>query len=223
MSEEPKLEEIEFAENPEPRCPCVLLLDTSSSMSGSPISALNQGLQTFKDALTQDGLASRRVEIAIVTFDSKINVVQDFVTADQFEPTTLSTGGSTAMGTAIVTGLDMVQNRKTQYRENGITYYRPWIFMITDGEPQGEAAEVVDQAAQRIQKEEENKGVAFFAVGVENANMEKLQTIATRAPVKLNGLNFGEMFVWLSASMQRVSHSKVDEQVDLPPLGWGTV
>ena len=117
MSEEPKLEEIEFAENPEPRCPCVLLLDTSSSMSGSAINALNQGLQTFKDSLTQDDLASRRVEIAIVTFDSKVNVVQDFVTADQYEPTSLSAGGATAMGTAIVTGLDMVQNRKTQYRE----------------------------------------------------------------------------------------------------------
>jgi uncharacterized protein YegL len=223
MSEEPKLEEIEFAENPEPRCPCVLLLDTSGSMSGSAINALNEGLQTFKNALTEDGLASRRVEIAIVTFDSKVNVVQDFVTADQFEPTTLSASGATAMGTGIVTGLDMVQNRKTQYRENGITYYRPWIFMITDGEPQGEAKDIIDQAAQRIKTEEENKSAAFFAVGVEGANMEKLQNIAARAPVKLNGLNFGEMFVWLSASMQRVSHSKVDEQVDLPPLGWGTV
>ncbi|MBT4141147.1 MAG: VWA domain-containing protein [Candidatus Latescibacteria bacterium] len=223
MSEEPKLEEIEFAENPEPRCPCVLLLDTSGSMSGSAINALNEGLQTFKNALTEDGLASRRVEIAIVTFDSKVNVVQDFVTADQFEPTTLSAGGATAMGTGIVTGLDMVQNRKTQYRENGITYYRPWIFMITDGEPQGEANDIIDQASQRIKTEEENKSAAFFAVGVEGANMEKLQSIAARAPVKLNGLNFGEMFVWLSASMQRVSHSKVDEQVDLPPLGWGTV
>ncbi|MBT3606446.1 MAG: VWA domain-containing protein [Candidatus Latescibacteria bacterium] len=223
MSEEPKLEEIEFAENPEPRCPCVLLLDTSGSMSGSAINALNEGLQTFKNALTEDGLASRRVEIAIVTFDSKVNVVQDFVTADQFEPTTLSAGGATAMGTGIVTGLDMVQNRKTQYRENGITYYRPWIFMITDGEPQGEANDIIEQASQRIKTEEENKSAAFFAVGVEGANMEKLQSIAARAPVKLNGLNFGEMFVWLSASMQRVSHSKVDEQVDLPPLGWGTV
>jgi uncharacterized protein YegL len=223
MSEEPKLEEIEFAENPEPRCPCVLLLDTSGSMSGSAINALNEGLQTFKNALTEDGLASRRVEIAIVTFDSKVNVVQDFVTADQFEPTTLSASGATAMGTGIVTGLDMVQNRKTQYRENGITYYRPWIFMITDGEPQGEAKDIIDQAAQRIKTGEENKSAAFFAVGVEGANMEKLQNIAARAPVKLNGLNFGEMFVWLSASMQRVSHSKVDEQVDLPPLGWGTV
>jgi len=223
MSEEPTLEDIEFAENPEPRCPCVLLLDTSGSMSGSPISALNEGLQTFKNALTQDGLASRRVEIAIVTFDSKVDVVQDFVTADQYEPTSLSSGGATAMGTAIVTGLDMVQNRKTQYRENGIAYYRPWIFMITDGEPQGEAKEIVDQAAQRIRTEEENKGVAFFFFFFKCANIDKHQTIATRSPGQHNGLNFSEMFVWLSASMQRVSHSKVDEQVDLPPLGWGTV
>ena len=223
MSEEPGLDEIEFAENPEPRCPCVLLLDTSGSMSGAPIKALNQGLQTFKDALTQDTHASRRVEIAIVTFDSKVNVVQDFVTADQFDPTSLSAGGATIMGTAILKGLDMVQDRKEQYRKNGITYYRPWVFMITDGEPQGESSEIIDQASTRIASEEENKGVAFFAVGVERANMERLKESAAREPVKLNGLDFSGMFVWLSTSMQRVSHSKVDEQVELPPLGWGTV
>ncbi|MEI6428086.1 MAG: hypothetical protein WCO45_06800 [Pseudanabaena sp. ELA607] len=41
------LDAIEFAENPEPRCPCVLLLDTSGSMSGEKIAALNAGLETF--------------------------------------------------------------------------------------------------------------------------------------------------------------------------------
>ena len=70
MSEMPSLDEaVEFAENPEPRCPCVLLLDTSSSMQGLPIDALNQGLRTFKDELMKDPLASRRVEVAVVTFD----------------------------------------------------------------------------------------------------------------------------------------------------------
>ena len=192
-------------------------------MSGAPIKALNQGLQTFKDALTQDTLASKRVEIAIVTFDSQVHVVQDFVTADQYEPTSLNAGGATLMGTAILKGLDMVQERKEQYRQNGITYYRPWIFMITDGEPQGESRDIVDQASSRITNEEENKAVAFFGVGVERANMDRLKEITVREPVKLNGLNFSEMFIWLSASMQRVSHSKVDEQVELPPLGWGTV
>ncbi|MGN6627624.1 MAG: hypothetical protein ACTHLN_13480, partial [Tepidisphaeraceae bacterium] len=38
----------DFAENPEPRCPCVLLLDTSQSMFGQPIQELNEGLIAYK-------------------------------------------------------------------------------------------------------------------------------------------------------------------------------
>ncbi|NES73810.1 MAG: hypothetical protein F6K24_55825, partial [Okeania sp. SIO2D1] len=82
---------------------------------------------------------------------------------------------------------------------------------------------VVKEAAERIRQEEDNKHVAFFAVGVEGANMDKLGEIVIRTPLKLRGLDFREMFIWLSASMQQVSHSKVDEQVALPPPGWGTV
>jgi len=216
-------EVVEFAENPEPRCPCVLLLDTSGSMHGEAIEALNQGLLSFKDELINNSLASRRVEVAIVTFDSSVNIVQDFVTADQFQPPILTAQGLTNMGSGINKSLDMIQERKTQYRSNGIAYYRPWIFMITDGEPQGELEQVVEQATQRLQTDEANKRVAFFSVGVENANMTRLSKIAVRAPLKLKGLNFIEMFVWLSASMSAVSHSQVDEQVALPPIGWGTV
>jgi uncharacterized protein YegL len=53
--------------------------------------------------------------------------------------------------------------------------------------------------------------------------MEKLRSISVRDPVKLKGLDFAAMFVWLSASMQRVSASKADQQVPLQPVGWGTV
>ncbi|AFY56682.1 uncharacterized protein Riv7116_4251 [Rivularia sp. PCC 7116] len=224
MSDTLRLDEVvDFAENPEPRCPCVLLLDTSGSMQGAPIEALNQGLLSFKDELTKNPLASRRVEVSIVTFDSNINVVQDFVTADQFTPPILTAQGLTNMGAGIHKSLDLIQERKGQYRSNGVAYYRPWIFMITDGEPQGEPDEEVEQASQRLQSDETNKRVAFFSVGVENANMTRLSQLAVRTPLKLNGLNFVEMFVWLSASMSAVSHSKVDEQVALPPIGWGSV
>ncbi len=58
----------EFIDNPEQRCPCLLLLDTSGSMSGQPISELNQGLLAFRDDLSQDALAAKRVEIALITF-----------------------------------------------------------------------------------------------------------------------------------------------------------
>lgn len=224
MSEPIKLEDaVEFAENPEPRCPCVLLLDTSGSMRGEPITALCQGLQAFKEDLTKDPLAARRVELAVVTFDSEVKVVQDFVTIDQFAPPELAAQGQTFMGSAIHKALDLIQARKAKYRANGVAYYRPWVFMITDGEPQGEPDSVVQQAAQRLRGDETNKRVAFFAVGVENANMSKLAELVVRAPVKLIGLNFVEMFVWLSRSMEKVAQSKTDEQVALPPPGWGTV
>lgn len=224
MSQPVSLEEaVEFAENPEPRCPCVLLLDTSGSMQGPAIEALNKGLKAFKDDLARDPLASRRVEIAIVSFDNEIKTAQDFVTVDAFQPPTLTAQGQTFMGGAIQKALDLIQARKNQYRANGIAYYRPWVFMITDGEPQGEPDNVVQTAVARLKKEEAEKRVAFFAVGVENANMEKLQQMVVRAPVKLVGLNFVEMFVWLSRSMEKVAQSRTDEQVALPPPGWASV
>lgn len=224
MSESIRLDEaVEFAENPEPRCPCVLLLDTSGSMQGAPIEALNQGLRTFKDDLLKNSLASRRVEIAVVTFDADINVVHDFVTADAFEPPTLTAQGLTCIGSAIHKALDMIQSRKALYRANGVAYYRPWIFMITDGEPQGEPEYVVEQVTQRIKEDEASKRIAFFTVGVENANLTRLSQIAVRTPIKLQGLNFTEMFLWLSASMSAVSYSQLDEQVALPPVGWGVL
>lgn len=214
---------VEFAENPEPRCPCVLLLDTSASMNGAPIEALNLGLQCFKDDIVKDPLASRRVEVALVTFNSEVKVVQDFVTADLFEPPTLHGQGMTHMGAAINKALDMIQERKAQYKAGGVAYYRPWVFLITDGAPQGEPDDVVEDAARRVRAEEADRRVAFFAVGVEGADIARLEKIAVRTPVKLIGLNFVEMFVWLSASMQKISQSQVDEQVALPPPGWGKV
>lgn len=212
---------VEFAENPEPRCPCVLLLDTSGSMQGEAINALNEGLRTFKQELNHDNLAKKRVEVAIVAFNTEVDVVQDFATADEFEPPTLSAEGLTQMGTAILQGLDMLEVRKAMYRANGVAYYRPWVFLITDGEPQGEADSVVEQAIQRIKDDEANKRVAFFAVGVEEANITRLSQIVVRQPLKLGGLNFKELFIWLSASMQQVSQSsQLEEQMPLPPANW---
>ena len=96
--------------------------------------------------------------------------------------------------------------------------------MITDGQPEGESEEAIQHAAKRVKERESQKGVAFFAVGVEGANMNRLAQIAVRGPVKLQGLKFRDMFVWLSASMQAVSHSEVtDVMVGLQPIGWGHV
>jgi uncharacterized protein YegL len=223
MARMASLQTVEFAENPEPRCPCLLLLDTSSSMRGRPIGALNRGLVRLKQDLASNSVVAGRVEVAVVSFDSEIRLVHGFATVDNFEPPTLEVEGLTCMGAAINEALDLIAARKDRYKAAGIPYYRPWVLMITDGEPEGEPHDVVRKAADRIREEELGRRIAFFGVGVTGANMRRLARIVPRTPLRLTGLKFDELFTWLSTSMQRISLSQLDEQVALPPVTWAQV
>lgn len=213
---------VEFADNPEPRCPCLLLLDTSASMNGDPIRQLNDGLVVFKDELMADSLAAKRAEIALVAFGpARIEV--DFQTADLFQPPLLTANHDTPMGSAIELALDMIRQRKQIYRQAGVAYFRPWIFMITDGAP----TDSWRHAADLVREGEEQGAFSFFAVGVEGANFEILEQLSVRKPLKLKELRFRDLFVWLSSSMKSVSHSQPGEGVQLQnpatPDGWASV
>jgi uncharacterized protein YegL len=120
--------------------------------------------------------------------------------------------------------MDLLATRKKHYKTNGVAYYRPWVVMITDGAPQGEDFALIRQAIQRIKDEEAARKVAFFAIGVEGANMQLLGKIAVRPPAKLRGLQFTDLFLWLSKSAERIAYSQVSQQVELPPSdGWRAV
>lgn len=233
--EESLLDQVEFEDNPEPRCPAVLLLDTSGSMQGQPIRELNQGLHAFDAAVKADRLASLRVEVAIVTFGGNVETIdvrgggsapqgidaaQAFVTVDGFQPPTLTARGSTPMGEAVRQALVMLRERKEIYKQNSLDYFRPWMFLITDGKPTDEW----QTAAQQVKEEETRKGVMFFGVGVEGADMGTLaQFSSQRPPLKLQGMAFGELFQWLSKSLSAVAHSQPGDQAPLPPVGWAEV
>ncbi|AFY30998.1 VWA domain-containing protein [Calothrix sp. PCC 7507] len=211
----------EFVENPENRCPVILLLDTSGSMSGQPIQELNLGLAAFKEDVLRDSQASLSVEVSMITFGPIVKLTQDFVTIDQFTPPILEVDGVTPMGAAIEYALDFLENRKQTYKDNGILYYRPWVFLITDGAP----SDSWNSAAQRLRQAEAQSRLSFFAVGVKGADMNILKQISPpeRPPVTLNGLDFRDLFVWLSTSMKRVSSGKVGQAVALPAMGWGQI
>jgi uncharacterized protein YegL len=208
-----------FADNPEPRCPCVLLLDVSGSMGGAPIAELNSGLTLFRDELCADALAMKRVDVGIVTFGpAKIEL--PFTGAEAFYPPTLHAQGDTPMGSAITQALGMLVSRKQEYKANGISYYRPWVFLITDGGP----TDSWQQAAAAVREGEASKQFAFFAIGVKGANMDILRQISVREPLSLEGLRFRDMFKWLSSSLRSVSRSTPGSEVTIaPPQGWTSV
>jgi uncharacterized protein YegL len=210
----------EFGGNADPRVPCVLLLDTSISMLGPRITGLNDGLQEFQRAVQDDALTKRRLELAIVTFGADgVNVPQDFVTADDFVAPALRVDergrDGTPMGGAINRAIAMLRERKDKYKTVGLPYYRPWAFMITDGGPNDAGWET---AADSLKAEEQAKGVVFFGVGVEDADMNTLRRVSLNPPVMLKGLEFRSLFQWLSNSFKSVSGSNPGDKIALPPV-----
>jgi uncharacterized protein YegL len=186
------------------------------------ISLLNEALRAYHTDLMADSLAAQRVEVCIMTFGGTVQTVCPFATVHSFTPPTLTASGDTPMGAAILQAIDAIAERKQQYKQNGIHYYRPWIFLITDGGP----TDAWKTAATRVKDGETRKEFAFFAVCIEGGNVEILRQISVRDPVSSRSVKFRDLFVWLSQSQRSVSHSNPgqEDQVKLPsPSGWASL
>lgn len=217
----PELEPLseEMFLNTERRCPVVLLQDTSTSMAVH-IPKVNEGLQLLRKDLMSDRLASQRVEIAVITF-GPVQLIQDFVTVDRWLPPRLQAQGSTPLGEALGSALKVVSERKRAYREAGVPYYRPWIWLVTDGAP----TDPWEEPAKSIRDEVRDGGIEVFAIGTDNADIEVLRRISSpRPPVWLREAKYREMFVWLSQSLRPVSKGAPGSTLELsPPTDWGEI
>jgi uncharacterized protein YegL len=209
--------DVTLTENTSQRLPCILLLDSSGSMSGKPIDELNAGLHILEEDLKKDDVASQRVQLLVITFggDGEVKILSDWTDAMAFSAPSLLANGVTPMGDAVRLALTKLEEQKAKYRANGIAYNRPWIFLITDGEPTDTDWE---QAADQCRAAEQAGKLTLFGIGTgPDADIEKLQRFSTRKPVCLQGLKFRELFLWLSASTKTGSKAAQGTSVQLPP------
>ena len=191
------------------------LVDTISGSSGKkPIDQINRGLELFGRELTDDEVAAETVEPAIVSFGGGVDVVQDFVKAANYQAPTLSAGGNTPMGDAIMKALDMVERRKSTYRNEGYEPFRPWIFLFTDGKPNGGSTSI-DRAADAIAEAEREDHAIFWAAGTENADFDVLKKLSQRPPLKIKGIDYPSVFKWLSNSLKQGSNQDPGDTIQV--------
>jgi uncharacterized protein YegL len=211
--------DVALIDNSEQRTPLVLVLDCSGSMEGTPMQQLNEGLKLLEQELQADVIAAKRVRILIVRYGGHdtAEVVGGWQDAMDFRAPTLQAGGRTPIGTAIDLALARVEEEKTRFKQAGVAYTRPWLFLMSDGQP----TDVWQPAAERCRQAEQANKVAVFPLAVgPGAVPEALGQFSSKgagAVQRLEGLKFRELFLWLSASMKVVSQAKPGGQVQLPP------
>lgn len=200
------------------RLPVFLLLDCSGSMTGEPITAVNEGVQLLYRELSGDPQALETVVISIITFSSRADQYQ-LTPIDQFQPPMLPAGGSTAMGEAfriLVQSIeqDLVLNTATQHGD-----YRPLVFLLTDGAP----TDSYRDALQKLHALRGSRKPTVIALGCgpnvdENMLHEVTENVFlmhTVQPSTLKGF-----FQWLSGSIVQTSHavgSSSPQPMNVPP------
>lgn len=217
----------DLVNNPTARVPVCLCLDISGSMDGQPINELNEGVRLFYEAIKEDETALYSAEISIITFGGdNAECIADFASLElQPNAPRLTASGMTPMGEAVNMALDLLERRKEEYKDRGVDYYQPWLVLMTDGEPNGDKAEL-SRAIDRTVELVNQKKLTVFPIGIGTyADMNVLgQFSPKRPPLKLQGLKFREFFAWLSKSVSKTSQSTPGESVKLDVegiKGWG--
>lgn len=212
----------DLIDNPSPRCACMVVLDTSGSMGGSPIDQLNDGFQGFIESLKEDEVAACSVEVGVITAGGNVSEQLQFTTAMSIDHCNrFSASGGTPIGQAVELALSRLEERKASYRKAGVAYYQPWLVIISDGAPTDEWS----HAAQKSRELSNSRKLVVLPIGVEGADLNVLSQFSSKPAKHLNGLKFREFFQWLSASMSRVSASaSTSSSVNLPPTdSWDSI
>ena len=204
------------------RTPCVLLVDTSGSMDGEKIRRLNAGFRTFREDILRNPMAAQSVELCVISF-GPVTVQSEFSLLKEMPKLHLEADGVTPMKEALELAMLKVTERKQAYRDHGISYYRPWIFLLTDGVPtdnNGGFSTSYRKLLQPLTLAAKEHKFTLFTVGIgvspegRQVLNELSQPFGGRC-LDLDTLKFEEMFLWLSGSLSRVSQSSPGERVQL--------
>lgn len=226
------LDEGELVSNPETRTPVILCVDCSYSMrQHQRLDRVLEGLDSFCRDMDRDPIARDSVEPCLISYGgSMARVERDFATPDRLLEQglpRLTAAGATPLADAVRTALENLELRKRRYRDNGITWYRPWLILIGDGDESQSPKELL-QVAERLKEESDAKRLSVLCIAVGDEQKMECASLMRLSPDGrvhyLRDMKFQEFFSWLSRSIEKTTQSMNGEELQYEPTAtWGDV
>ena len=194
--------------------PIYICIDTSGSMHGERITAINAGLQALLTSLRQDPFALEMVHLTITTFDSQIKDVLPLTPLMEVVLPEITCGksGATFLGSALEAVAHAVQRdlipRNGQRKGDG----RPNLIIITDGKPSDPLA--YSEAIPHI-KDLKFDNIIVCGIGnkIDFASLRQL-TENIILTDEINADNCAKFFIWVAQTIMRYMYLRDDLPVD---------
>ena len=117
-----------------PIFPVLLVIDTSSSMAGDPIDAVNHTLPELKQLILDDPTVGEIARIAIITFATDATMALDLCDLAHTQLPQLTAGGSTNYTAAFETTRHTLETT-IRGLGKGTRFHTPVVFFLSDGQP----------------------------------------------------------------------------------------
>lgn len=194
------------------------LLDTSGSMKGEAIEALNNGFNGLISMLRTDPQAMDSLHISVITFDRNVTNLVPLVDLASYQPVeiTCPESGPTHTGHALEMVHNLVKTDLIKGSPDRKGDWKPLLFIFTDGKPSD--LQMYREYIPKIKALD--FGVIVGCAAGPKAEVSFLQEL-TNDVVKLDTTDSNTLttfFKWVSSSIELGSKSQgTGESVTLPP------
>ena len=111
---------------------CAILIDTSGAMAGYE-DKLYEALAAMKQAIEDDDIARERIEICLICFNDDVREEYPWGPISEMDIPRIKCNGGQSTHAAVEFALRRVEERKADYKKNGVTYMRPWLWLLSNG------------------------------------------------------------------------------------------
>jgi uncharacterized protein YegL len=194
------------------------LLDTSGSMHGEPIQALNNGFNGLISMLRTDPQAMDSLHISVITFDKDVKNIVPLTDLANFQPVEIKCpkSGPTHTGEALEQLWSLVRKELIKGTTERKADWKPLLFIFTDGKPSD-----IQKYRDYIPKIKAlDFGIIVGCAAGPKAEISFLREL-TNDVVKLDTTDANTLttfFTWVSSSLEIGSKSQgTGTSVSLPP------